>query len=78
MYLIWWEFNIAKNQLQPRSNVTDENLRWLTVDQALADTAHFVDFVKGEFPGADDAPVIVIGGHYSASLAMWFRQSYPT
>ncbi|KAG4065090.1 hypothetical protein HA402_007487 [Bradysia odoriphaga] len=62
---------------RPTPNVTDENLRFLTVDQALADTAHFVDFVKGEFPGAEDAPVIVIGGHYSASLAMWFRQSYP-
>lgn len=51
----------------------------MTVDQALADTAHFVDFIKteGEFPGAEDAPVIVIGGHYSASLAAWFRQSYP-
>lgn len=59
------------------SNITTENLRFLTVDQALADTAHFVDFVKGEFPGAADAPVIVVGGHYSASLAVWFRQAYP-
>ncbi len=61
------------------SNVTDENLRFLTVDQALADTAHFVDFIKtgGDFPGAEDAPVIVIGGHYSASIAVWFRQAYP-
>lgn len=51
----------------------------MTVDQALADTAHFVDFIKSDdgFPGAAGAPVIVIGGHYSASLAAWFRQAYP-
>jgi len=64
---------------RPTPNITDENLRWLTVEQALADTAHFVQFIQSseDFPGAGDAPVVVIGGQYSASLAAWFRQSYP-
>lgn len=67
-----------KNHHTNYSNVTDDNLRFLTVDQALADTAHFIEFIKsGEFPGAEDAPVTVIGGHYSASMAAWFRQAYP-
>lgn len=60
-------------------NVTDENLRFLTVDQAMADTAHFIEYIKSSAvtPGAQNSPVIVIGGHYSASLAAWVRQIYP-
>lgn len=51
----------------------------MTVEQALADAAHFIEFIQSsdEFPGADVAPVIVIGGQYSGSLAAWMRQSYP-
>lgn len=59
------------------SDTTVENLRFLTVDQALADTAHFITNITAETPGAEESPVIVIGGHYSGSLAVWFRQKYP-
>lgn len=60
-------------------NATDENLRFLTVEQALADTAHFIEYIKSSAvtPGAQNSPVIVIGGQYSGSLAAWTRQSYP-
>lgn len=60
-------------------NVTDENLRFLTPDQALADVAHFITHIKQStvIPGAEDSPVIVIGAHYSGTLAAWFRQKYP-
>lgn len=49
------------------------------MEQALADTAHFIEFIKssGDFAGAEEAPVVVIGGQYSGSLAAWTRQSYP-
>lgn len=62
-----------------RSNVTDENLRFLSPEQALADVAHFIEHIKRPdvFPGTQDSPVIVIGGHYSGTLAAWFRQQYP-
>lgn len=61
------------------SNIANENLRFLNVEQALADTAHFVEHIKlnSVTPGAQNSPVVVVGGHYSASLALWFRQSYP-
>lgn len=61
------------------SDVSDENLRFLTVDQALADAAHFIEHIKSNSvtPGAQNSPVIVIGGHYSGSLAAWMRQNYP-
>lgn len=60
-------------------DVSDANLRFLTTEQALADVAHFITHIKSNSvtPGARDSPVIVIGGHYSGSLAVWFRQKYP-
>lgn len=47
------------------------------MEQALADTAHFIEYIKSNAvtPGAQNSPVIVIGGQYSASLAAWARQS---
>ncbi|XP_037043766.1 putative serine protease K12H4.7 isoform X2 [Bradysia coprophila] len=62
---------------RPTPNVTDENLRFLTPQQALADTAHFVSHIQATIPGASRSPFILVGGHYSASLAVWFRQAYP-
>lgn len=64
---------------RPTEDVSDANLRFLSTEQALADVAHFVTHIKSNSvtPGAQDSPVIVIGGHYSASLAVWFRQKYP-
>ncbi|KAJ6649828.1 Thymus-specific serine protease [Pseudolycoriella hygida] len=64
---------------RPTEDVSDESLRFLTIDQALADTAHFIEFIKSSSvtPGAQNSPVIVIGGQYSASLAAWSRQVYP-
>lgn len=52
-------------------------MRFLTQDQALADVAHFIQHLKETVEGAEDSPVIIIGGHYSGSLAVWFRQKYP-
>lgn len=63
----------------PHSNLTNDNLRFLNVDQALADVAHFITHIKRHdvIPGAEDSKVIVVGRHYSANLAVWFRQKYP-
>lgn len=59
--------------------MSDANLRFLTTEQALADVAHFVTHIKSNsvVPGAQNSPVILIGGHYSGSLSVWFRQKYP-
>jgi len=62
---------------RPTPNVTDENLRFLTPEQALADTAHFVNHIRRTVAGAVNSNIILNGGHYSASLAIWFRQRYP-
>ncbi|KAJ6641397.1 Thymus-specific serine protease [Pseudolycoriella hygida] len=62
---------------RPTPNVSDANLRFLTPEQALADAAHFVNFIRTSAPGAENSPIILVGGHYSASLAVWFRARYP-
>jgi hypothetical protein len=48
--------------------------RYLTTQQALADLAFFVDFLKG---GNSARPVIVVGGSYAGTLSTYFRQTYP-
>lgn len=73
-YLIRYD---NKNSFALHSNVTDENLRFLTPQQALADTAHFINHIQTTVPGASNSPFILVGGHYSASLAVWFRQAFP-
>lgn len=59
--------------------MTDANLRYLTVDQALADVAHFVTDIQRRYSSQQDRrpAVIVVGGHYSGNLAAWFQQKYP-
>lgn len=61
------------------SDASTENLRFLNPEQALADIAHFIEHIKRPdvHPGAENSPVIVVGVHYSGSLAAWFRQIYP-
>lgn len=56
-------------------DVSLENLRFLTPTQALADLAHFVEFIRGRNVTA--GPVIVVGSMYTGALATWFRQKYP-
>lgn len=57
--------------------MSDANLRFLTIEQALADTAHFINHIQNTVEGAANSQIILVGAHYSASLAVWFRQQYP-
>lgn len=52
-------------------------MRYLDVNQALADLAHFVDYQRANLPGASHSGVIVVGASYSATMVTWFRQAYP-
>jgi len=56
--------------------IPDElHLGKLTIEQALADLAHFVPFLKTKF-GAN-VFIFVFGGSYSGKLSAYFRYKYP-
>ncbi|KAG5666062.1 putative Dipeptidyl peptidase 2, partial [Polypedilum vanderplanki] len=50
---------------RPTNSTTTENLRFLTIDQALADVAHFINFVKRSSTDFTNSSVILVGGSYS-------------
>lgn len=52
-------------------------MRYLDVDQSLADLAYFVDYQRATLEGASNSGVIVVGASYAATMAVWFRQRYP-
>ncbi|PRP86137.1 hypothetical protein PROFUN_03124 [Planoprotostelium fungivorum] len=61
---------------QPFPDLSTDNLRLLSSQQALADLANFIVHLKEQY-GAPDAPVITFGGSYPGALAAWFRMKYP-
>ena len=65
----------------PTPDLSTENLRFLTTEQALADTAYFAQHVK--FEGledkklnAKDTPWIAYGGSYAGALVAFLRVLY--
>lgn len=55
-----------------------DSLRFLTVEQSLADIAHFVEHLRVTTPGANrTTPVIIQSYDLGGSLAVWFHQRYP-
>ena len=66
----------------PVSDLSTENLRFLSTDQALADTAYFAQNIR--YPGlkdhnltAADAPYILYGGSYAGAFVSLARKLYP-
>lgn len=66
----------------PTPNITTENLRFLTTEQALADQAYFAANVV--FPGlehlnltAPGTPYIAYGGSYAGAFVAFLRIQYP-
>ncbi|XP_058831051.1 thymus-specific serine protease-like [Topomyia yanbarensis] len=62
---------------RPTASTRTDLLKFLNIDQALADLAYFVEEMKNTIPGASNAKIIMAGGSYSATMVAWFRQKYP-
>lgn len=54
----------------PTQNTTTDNLKYLSVDQALADVAHFINFIKSSIPDLQHSKVIVVGASYSGKYIL--------
>lgn len=63
----------------PNGDLSSDNYQYLTVQQALADLAHFRDVYQREhMPGSTGTNKwIAIGGSYPGALSAWFRVAYP-
>ncbi|KAF6840564.1 extracelular serine carboxypeptidase [Colletotrichum musicola] len=66
----------------PVPDLSTDNLRFLSTDQALADTAYFAKHIT--FPGYEDlnltapeTPYIAYGGSYAGAFAAFLRKLYP-
>ncbi|KAJ8970312.1 hypothetical protein NQ317_000772 [Molorchus minor] len=62
---------------QPFSDLSIENMRYLTSSQVLADVAYFISSINEEYSLSPDVKWIVFGGSYAGSLAAWARLKYP-
>ncbi|XP_022119901.2 putative serine protease K12H4.7 [Pieris rapae] len=74
-YMFYTEHRYYGESL-PYQNFTTENLRFLNVDQALADLAYFIREMKSH-PRFAESKVILFGGSYAANMVIWFKQRYP-
>jgi hypothetical protein len=60
----------------PPGDLSLSNLRFLTIEQALADVDLFIKFAIDEYC-TPDCRIGIVGTAYSGSLATWFRVRYP-
>ncbi|KAL1924647.1 uncharacterized protein VTP21DRAFT_4301 [Calcarisporiella thermophila] len=61
----------------PTQHSDVHGMRFLTVDNALADMAYFIQHVKIPGVNTKKAKWAVIGGSYGGVQAAWMRQAYP-
>jgi len=62
---------------RPTLTTATNGLRFLNIEQMLADLAVFVRTLKRDRPELANAKVFAAGVRHGAALAVWFRQRYP-
>lgn len=60
----------------PTSDLSVENLSYLSSEQALADLAYFITYIRDKYKLIPNK-LITLGGSYPGSLSAWFRVKYP-
>ncbi|XP_050082683.1 putative serine protease K12H4.7 [Anopheles aquasalis] len=61
----------------PTENLSTENLRFMRTEQVLFDLIEWIDFLRREVIGDENARVILHGVGYAGTLASWARQRFP-
>ena len=64
-------------QSVPFNDVSTANLRFLTTQQALADTVALIQNLSVALSVPASTPVVVFGGSYAGALSAWLKLSYP-
>ncbi|XP_024084121.1 putative serine protease K12H4.7 isoform X2 [Cimex lectularius] len=62
---------------QPTPDMSTQNLRYLSSEQALADLANFIKGMNKKYGLTERNKWIAFGGSYPGSLAAWLRYKYP-
>lgn len=65
-------------QSRPTEDLSIQNLKYLSSEQALADLANFIVAMNEKYQlDIDTVKWIAFGGSYAGSLAAWLRVKYP-
>ncbi|XP_054735539.1 putative serine protease K12H4.7 [Anastrepha obliqua] len=62
---------------RPKSDLSFENLKFLSSKQALADVANFIQSMNSKYQFNTKQKWIAFGGSYPGALAAWAREKYP-
>ncbi|XP_058448626.1 putative serine protease K12H4.7 [Malaya genurostris] len=61
----------------PTEDLSAENLRFLSVEQAMVDVAEWIWHLRHNVVRDDNAKVILAGSGYAGAIGTWMRQRYP-
>ena len=61
----------------PIKDLSTQNMKYLTIDQAMLDFANFIKNPPKELNITKDAKWITVGGSYAGNLATWMRKKFP-
>lgn len=75
-----WVFDIEHRfygESHPTSDMSVNNLKYLSSAQAVEDAATFIRAMKVKYPQLANAKWVTFGGSYSGALAAWVRAKHP-
>uniref|UniRef100_A0A8D8G138 Serine protease K12H4.7 n=1 Tax=Culex pipiens TaxID=7175 RepID=A0A8D8G138_CULPI len=61
----------------PNGDLSTDNLKFLTVEQALEDLAELIRHLKGKVVCDENVKVILMGAGYGGTVATYMRKQYP-
>lgn len=75
--IIFAEHRYYGTSFPPNTTEGVQTYSFLSVEQALADFAYLIEYLRNQGIFSKNAPVLSFGGSYGGMLAAWFRMKYP-